>query len=220
MDWAAISNWLPQLLAGAAGTLKLTISAFLVGGVIGLFLALARVSRSRFIRRCAMVYIDVFRGIPAVTLLFLIYFGLASYGVVFDAYTASVIGLGLNAAAYLAEIFRSGLQAIHGGQREAAEMLGLRNNQVMRYVLLPQALRVVIPPVANFAIALLKDSSVASLISAPELMLRARDLAGEYFMPFQIYMLVAAIYLSISYPISTAARYIERRMTVSDPAGR
>lgn len=213
MDWLALlAHWMPQLLVAALGTLKLTISAFLVGAVMGLFLAIARTSRSSLLRRCAMVYIDVVRGIPAVVVLFLIYFGLAPYGVVLDAFSAAVIGLGLSAAAYLAEIFRAGLQAIHVGQREAAEMIGMRRGQVMRYVLFPQALRVVLPPTVNYAIALLKDSSVASLISAPELMLRTRDLTSEFFMPLQLYLVVSAIYLSLSYPLSLAATYLERRL--------
>ena len=123
--------------------------------------------------------------------------------------TAAVIGLGLNGAAYLAEVFRAGILAIHRGQLEAALTVGMTPLQAMRYVILPQAFRVVLPPVANFAIALLKDTSVASIISAPELMLRARDLASSSFQPMEVFLLAAVIYLAMSLPVSFLVRRLE-----------
>ena len=123
-------------------------------------------------RRAAGSYIELIRGTPALTQLFLIYFGLASAGFVLSAFTAAVVGLGLNYAAYLAEVYRAGIRAIHAGQREAALVIGMTHAQAMRSIILPQALRVIVPPMANYAVSLLKDTSVASLISAPELMLR------------------------------------------------
>ncbi len=207
-----LREWLPQLLAAATNTLQMTLLAFLVALVAGLVLALAKLSPIVPIRAAATAYIEVMRGIPALVVLFLIYFGLADFGILFDAFTAAVIGLGLNGAAYLAEVIRAGILAVHRGQREAALTVGMTPLQAMRYVVLPQAFRVVLPPVANFGIALLKDTSVASIISAPELMLRARDLASSSFQPMAVFLLAAAIYLVMSLPISFLVRRLEAQL--------
>jgi len=213
MGWPALlAAWMPELLAAARGTIEMTALAFVLAATLGLALALARLSRIGLLSRSAFVYIEVVRGMPAVTLLFLIYFGLTSFGIALYAFAAAVIGLGLNGAAYLAEVYRAGIEAIHPGQREAAQMIGMRHGQVLREVVLPQALAVVLPPMGNYVIALLKDTSIASLISAPELMLRARDLTSEYFMPMQLYLLVGAMYLGMAYPLARAVRFMELRL--------
>jgi His/Glu/Gln/Arg/opine family amino acid ABC transporter permease subunit len=206
-----LAEWLPQMLVAAGNSIRMAALAFVLAFAVGLLLALAKTSSVGVLRRSASVYIEVMRGIPALAVLFLIYFGLADFGLVFDAFTAAVIGLGLNGAAYMAEVFRAGIQSIHAGQMEAALTVGMTPLQAMRYVVLPQALRVVLPPVANFAIALLKDTSVASIISAPELMLRARDLASSSFQPMQVFLLAAAIYLAMSLPIAYLTRRLEAR---------
>lgn len=206
-----LTEWLPQLVTAAGTTLRMALLAFVVAFVVGLVLALAKLSSASPARVMAATYIEVMRGIPALVILFLIYFGLADFGIVFDAFTAAVIGLGLNGAAYLAEVFRAGILAVHRGQREAALTVGMTPLMAMRFVVLPQAFRVVLPPVANFGIALLKDTSVASIISAPELMLRARDLASSSFQPMEVFLLAAVIYLVMSLPISILVRRLEVR---------
>jgi polar amino acid transport system permease protein len=123
-----------------------------------------------------------------------------------------VIGLGLQGAAIVGEIFRAGLLAIDRGQREAALTLGLTPAQAMVDVLVPQAVRIVLPPVGNYAIGLLKDTSIASIIAAPDLMLRAKDLASSSFMPMQLYVLAALLYFAMSYPLSLLVRRLERAM--------
>ncbi|WP_164705049.1 amino acid ABC transporter permease, partial [Pseudomonas viridiflava] len=124
--------------------------------------------------------IEVFRGTPALVQLFIIYFSLTAVGIEFSSFVAAIIGLGLNAAAYLAEIYRAGLEAVPKGQVEAAKAIGMPRAQVMRWVVLPQSIRIVLAPIGNVAISLLKDTSVASLIAAPDLMLRAQDLSAVY----------------------------------------
>jgi ABC-type amino acid transport system permease subunit len=171
-----------------------------------------RLSRRRVLSGVALSYIEIVRGTPALTQLFLIYFGLAAAGLTLRAFQAAVIGLGLNGAAYLAEVYRAGIEAIHRGQREAAQAIGMTQTQTMRFIVLPQAVRVILPPMANYAIALLKDTSIASLISAPELMLRARDLSSEYFMPMELYLIAGGMYLAMAYPLSRAVRYMEARL--------
>lgn len=207
-----LETWMPQLVVAAGGTLKMTLVAFLIAAVLGLAIALARLSRLAVVRSAAVWYIEIMRGTPLLTQLFLIYFGLTSIYVTLSAFEAAVIGLGFNGAAYLAEVYRAGIQAIHAGQREAGYTIGMTQMQTMRWIVLPQALRVTLPPMANYAIALLKDTSIASLISAPELMLRARDLSSEYFMPMEIYLISGAMYLCMAFPLSRGARYIEHRL--------
>ncbi|MDQ0138078.1 His/Glu/Gln/Arg/opine family amino acid ABC transporter permease subunit [Neorhizobium galegae] len=207
----------PQLVQGVIATLRLMVLSFLLAIVLALPIALARMSRSHVLKVAAHTYVEVVRGMPSLTLLFLIYFGLPSFGVTLSAVDAAIFGLGLNGAAYVSEIYRAGIQAIDDGQREAAQMVGLRRWQVMRYVVLPQALRIVIPPLANFSISLLKDTSVASLISAPEMMLQARDLTSEYFMPLQIYTIIGVMYLLMALPLSFLARQLARHLSVRSP---
>ena len=212
MSWDDFAQWLPQLLVAAGGTLKMTALAYLIAISAGLLIALARLSRRSWVVTTATWYVELVRGTPALTQLFLIYFGLASVGIALPAFVAAVLGLGLNYAAYMSEVYRAGIAAVHRGQREAALAIGMTNALAMRNIILPQALRIIVPPMANYAVSLLKDTSVASLISAPELMLRARDLSSEYFMPMELYLLVGAMYLMMAYPLGKGARYLEVRM--------
>lgn len=200
-----------ELLAAALATLQLAIGALLIGLVVGLLIALARLSGNRRLRGFALLYIEVFRGTPALVQLFIVYFSLTAIGIEFSSYKAAVVGLGLNAAAYLAEIYRAGLEAVPKGQVEAAKAIGMPRGQVLRFVLLPQAIRIVLAPIGNVAISLLKDTSVASLIAAPDLMLRAQDLSAVYFMPLEIYVLVGAMYFVMCYPLSLGVRLLERK---------
>ena len=138
-----LGEWMPQLLVAAAEHPAHGGARLLPRGQLGLVLALARLSPRRCVARCAGVYVEVVRGAPALAVLFLIYFGLPSAGIVLPAFAAAVIGLGLNGAAYVSEIYRAGIAAIHRGQREAAQAIGMTRAQVMRYIVLPQALRIV-----------------------------------------------------------------------------
>jgi polar amino acid transport system permease protein len=207
-----VAIWLPEMIVAAGNTLRMAVFAFVFALCLGLVLALARLSGRRVLAGAAMTYVEVIRGAPALALLFLIYFGLPSLGVVLPAFLAAVIGLGMNGGAYVSEIYRAGISAVDRGQREAAQTIGMTGGQTMRYIILPQAARIVLPPIGNYAIGLLKDTSVASLIGASELTLRARDLSSEYFMPMQIYLLSGAIYFVMAAPLSAGVRYLERRL--------
>lgn len=211
MSWD-FHDWMPQLLVAAGATLKMTALAYLLAITAGLLIALMRLSRSRLLAVAARWYVEIVRGTPALTQLFLIYFGLASAGIVLSAFTAAVIGLGLNYAAYMSEVYRGGIAAVHKGQREAALAIGMTERRALRVIILPQAVRIVVPPMANYAVSLLKDTSVASLISAPELMLRARDLSSEYFTPMELYLLAGGMYLVMAYPLTQGTGWLERRL--------
>jgi len=205
-------EWWPELLPAIGVTLALTACSFALATVLGLLLALGKLSRNRPVRAFCIAYIELVRGVPALAILFLLYFGLVPVGIVLKPFTAGFIGLGLSAAGYLAEVFRAGIEATHKGQREAALAVGMTSATAFRFIVLPQALRVVLPPVLNALISLLKDTSLCALISTPELMLRAKDLATSTFLPMHLYLLAGAIYLALAWPLSHLTRRLEARM--------
>jgi His/Glu/Gln/Arg/opine family amino acid ABC transporter permease subunit len=204
-------HFLDILLGGAVVAVEVAAGALLVALAGGLILALMTVTPLRPLRWIARAYIELIRGTPALTQLFIIYFGLADLGLGMPPMAAAITGLGANGAAYLAEVYRAGILAIHRGQSEAALSLGLTPMDVMRFVVLPQAIRIMLPPFCNYAIQLLKDTSLVSAVAAPEIMFRARNLVMETYLSMQIYLLAAAIYLSISIPLS----HLTTRLQVS-----
>ena len=155
------------LLLGVEMTIIVTFGGFLVAVVLGLLGAVLRTARMMVLRVVGTLYVDIFRAVPVLTQLFIIYFGLAELGVKLDPVPAAIIGFGINGGAYLTEVFRAGIQAVHHGQSEAALAIGMTRAQALRIIVLPQAVRVVLPPLGNYAIGLLKDTSVASSVAAP-----------------------------------------------------
>ncbi len=202
-------TWWPEILPAAGVTVALAAGAYGLSVVLGIVLALGRLSKTRLIRAFCTAYIEVARSVPALAVLFLVYFGLVPLGVLLDAFTAGVLGLALVHAGYMGEVFRGGLEALHKGQREAALAVGLTPLAAFRYVLLPQAMRIVLPPALNMLVVLLRDTSLCYFISAPELMLRMRDLTSQYFLPLHLYVLAGAIYFAIAFPLSLTTRRIE-----------
>jgi len=203
-------NFLPFLLEGAGVAIKIAVGAFILAIIVGIFLALMLVAQASPIRFLARSYVELIRGTPALTQLFIIYFGLSEIGLSLSPMAAAIIGLGANGAAYLAEIFRAGIGAIDKGQKEAAASLGLPPIEVMRFIILPQAIRIMLPPLVNYAVQLLKDTTLASSVAAPEIMFRARNLVMETYLSMQIYVLVACIYLAISIPLSRLASRLQK----------
>ena len=217
----SLRTWLPPLMRAARVTLKVAVLAIGVGATVGLLVALLKMSGRRLLRRPAEVYIEVTRGTPALAQLYIVYFGLAGIGLTLDNVTAAVVALGFNAAAYMAEIYRAGIESVHSGQREAALSLGMTPLQALRFIVLPQAWRVVLPPGANLGIAVLKDTSLASAIATPELMSRAYDLVGQTWRPMPIYLVVAVMYMAMCLPLGQLVRRLERSVKRSDaPAAK
>jgi polar amino acid transport system substrate-binding protein len=200
-----------QFVAATWVTLKLSVLAFLLAMPIGAGLAVARVYGSAPARGAAGLYIELFRGTPVLLQLFVLYYGIASL-VSLGPVEAAVLGLGLNYGAYEAEVYRGALLAIPRGQSEASRALGLGPVQTLRHVLLPQALRLALPPMTNDFVSLLKDSSLVSVITVIELTKRmtiaAVDMRG-WLIPG---LLCAAFYLALSFPLSELARRLERRL--------
>ncbi len=201
------------LLRGAITTLEVTAGGFVIAVIIGLLSAIMLGFRSRVLRTAIATYVDVFRAIPVLTQLFIIYFGLTEIGIRLDPLPAAILGFGINGGAYLTEVFRAGIASVHQGQTEAAQMLGMTRLSALRVVVLPQAMRVVLPPLGNFVIGLLKDTALASAVAAPELMFRARNLVDKTFLSTQIYMATAAIYLAMSLPLGYLTRLAEARVS-------
>lgn len=199
------------LLRGVWMTAVLAAIGLLLGLPIGLALALARVQPSRLISMPAAVYVEIVRGTPLLVQILFIYFVLPAFGINLPAFTSGVIALTLNAAAYLAEIFRAGIESIESGQMEAARSLGMSYAQAMRRVILPQTFRRVLPPLTNEGIALLKDSSLVSVIGLTELARTGQELASRYAAPLTIWPLVAVLYLLLTFPLTRVAQQLERR---------
>ena len=215
-----IGRWLPELLSFSKTTLVITAASFALGILIGLIVAICRTQHFRPLRTAALVYVEVARGLPIVVLLYIVYFvppqlipGLNWTWL--NAFVGAVLGLGLHGGAILAEVFRSGIEALHSGQREAALSLGMTPAKAMAYIILPQAVRIVLPPVGNYAIGLLKDTALCSLIGVNELMNDAKSIAFADYQPMAVFVLVAGIYFVLSYPLSLAVRYMEYRLSRS-----
>jgi polar amino acid transport system permease protein len=201
----------PYLIGGALATLWLTAAAIVIGLIVGLMLALMRRSQRRAVAGVAQVYIWFFRGTPLLVQLIVIYTGLPQFGVRLGVVESALLGLSLNEAAYLAEIIRGGLLAVPAGQVNAAKALGMRDSQVLRYVVAPQALRIVIPPLGNSVNGLLKTSSMASVISMEELLRRTQELIQEKFMVMELFSVAALYYLLMTTAWDFVQRAIERR---------
>jgi glutamine transport system permease protein len=208
-----VVKYLPMLLQGMRMTIQLTIIAVAVGTVIGLFGSLFRLSHFKPVAWAAKGYVDFFRGTPLLVQIFLIHYGIPpvlGMAQPFPVFLSGTIALSLNSGAYIAEIFRGGIQSIHRGQMEAARSLGMNYAQAMTYVILPQAFKRSIPPLGNEFIAMLKDSSLVSVISLQELMMSGRIMMGRSFRPFETWVTVALLYLVMTMTISQFVSYLER----------
>jgi His/Glu/Gln/Arg/opine family amino acid ABC transporter permease subunit len=202
--------FLLTLLGGWPTTVTVAAGALIFALLFGLVIALLRMSRWRLLRVPAVAYIEFFRGTPLLVQLFVIYFGLPDAGIEPTPFQAAIIGMGLNGAAYLAEIYRAGIEAIHRGQMEAALSLGMTPARAMKYIIMPQAVRTMLPPMTNFSIVMLKDTAVISVIAAPEIMFFARNLVTETLQSAVVYIMAGVIYLCMTIPMARVAARLER----------
>jgi len=210
-DLSIIRKTFWVFLRGVWLTARLALLSLGLGLPIGLLLALMRVQSSRLIAAPAAIYVEVMRGTPLLVQILFIYFVLPYFGVYLPAFTSGVIALTLNSAAYISEIFRAGILSIDAGQMEAARSLGMTYSQAMQKIILPQTFRRVVPPLTNEAIALLKDSSLVSVIGLTELARTGQELASRYAAPLTIWPVVAVFYLLLTFPLTRVAEYLERR---------
>ncbi|QPR55427.1 amino acid ABC transporter permease [Aeromonas allosaccharophila] len=208
-----IDSFWPLLSAGLIFTVPLTLITFVLGILLGLLVALARLYGPTPLVVLVRFYVWLIRGTPLLVQLFLIFYGLPSAGIVLDAFTAAVIGFTLNIGAYSSEIIRATLAAIPKGQWEAAYSIGMNWPQVMWRVILPQAARIAVPPLSNTFISLVKDTSLAAAVTVPELFQAAQRLASVTYEPLILYIETAIIYLMFSSVLSTLQDRLERKLT-------
>ncbi len=204
-------EFLPILLQGVRLTILVTLGSLVLSTVIGLVWAFMRVSGIRPLVGTSVVIVNLIRGIPIIVQLFYIYFVLPDFGIALSALQAAIIGLGIAYSAYQAENFRAGIEAIDHGQVEAAQSIGMGWWLMMRRVILPQAVRIVLPPYGNIMIMMLKDSSQASIITVAELALQGKLIASSTFKNTEVFTLVALLYLTMSIPLILFVGALERR---------
>jgi len=214
-DFALIVESIPFLLKGAVYTVQVSILAIVVGLVMGWLFGLAAVSGMSMLRVITFMYVQFIRGTPLLVQIFLIYFGLPALGINIPAYWSGVIALGLNSGGFQAEIVRAGIESIDRGQSEAARSIGMSWLQTLVFILVPQTVRRVIPPLTNELITLVKSSSLLSAIAALELTHAGQLIIARTFAPFEIYAAVALIYLLIVSLLSRASALLEKRVFVN-----
>lgn len=212
-DWA----WLPRLGQGLLLTAQLTSSCMALGAFLGIVLSLLRVyARGPLwpLYGLASVYVHLFRGTPLLVQLMIIHFGLPSLGITFTPFQSGLVAMGLNTAAYQAEYFRGAIQSVKAGQMMAARSLGLTRLQAIGHVILPQALRLVIPPWSNELIYMLKYSSIVYMVGAADLMGVGRTIAAKNFRFLELFLVVALMYLGVVLLLTLALRWIEKRLRI------
>lgn len=214
-DFKVMMEAFPLLLQGAGITIQITALSVGFGMLIGLIVGVARLSNFMVCRTLARLYVDFIRGTPLLVQIFLIYFALPKLtGQRIDPFVAAIVACSVNSGAYVAEIFRAGIQSIDKGQMEAGRSLGMTWMQTMRYVIIPQAFKRVIPPLGNEFIAMLKDSSLVSVIGFEELTRRGQLIIARTYSSFEIWLAVAFIYLLMTFAISRLVDALERRYNI------
>lgn len=210
-----IKNAFPYLMEGLQVTLYIFVIAIILGFLIGLIVALLRLAPIKILNWIAKIFVDAIRGTPFIVQLFFIYFGLNSLGFFsLDNTTAGIVTVAINAGAYFSEIIRAGIQSIDKGQTEAARSLGLNATQNMRFIILPQAFRRMLPTITNQAIISLKDTSLLSVIGIADLTQEGRIQASATFDAFNVYLIVGIIYFVVIYLLSMLASFVERKFVL------
>lgn len=216
-DWEFTFQMLPLLLEYAGVTVGLTVASIFFGTIIGLIVALMKISKISVLRYVGAIYTWVFRGIPLLVQLFIIYFGLPmAFGINIDPIPSAILGISMCGGAYIAEIIRAGIQSVDKGQMEAALALGMSHSQAMRRIIIPQTYRRLLPPMGNEFITLLKDTSLASTITVVELLRTAQVHAGSSMKPFEMYISAGLIYLGLTTFFTLVFGLLENRLAKNE----
>lgn len=211
-NWEATINSIPHLLPGIPYTLLISFGGLAIGFFIGIFFGLLRISPFRWLRWPAIVYVEVFRGTPILVQVLFIFYGLPQLlGSPINALVAGIAAIAVNSGAYISEIVRGGVQSIERGQREASLSLGLSRTQAFRYVIWPQAFRRMIPPLGNQSIISIKDTSLFSVIGVGELVRQGQVYIASTFTAMEVYLMVAIMYLAITWTLSIILRQLENK---------
>ena len=214
-SFSIIREILPFLLKGALLTIFFSATSEIIGIIIGLVTSVIRVTRIKVLSQLAVVYVDLFRGTPLLMQIIFVYYALPYLGINLPAIVAGIVALSINSGAYVSEIFRAGIESIDKGQTEAARSLGMSYMQAMRYVVIPQTIKRVLPPLTNEFVALIKDSSLLSVIAIAELMRTAKEMMTWKMNPSSL-TAAAIIYLIITLPLTRYVSYLEKKLKKSE----
>lgn len=216
MDFSFLSKYYFFFIDGVKYTIILAFFTVILGFILGLVLSLMRLSKSRLMQLIATAYIEFIRGTPVLVQLYIVFYGLPHIGIALPDFAAGVVALSVNSAAYIAEIIRAGIQAVDKGQMEAARSIGMKQSTAMRYIIIPQAVKNILPALGNEFITVIKESSVASIIGIHELMFNANTVQGNTFKPFEPLIVAAIMYFVLTFGLSKVLGVFERRMKTSD----
>lgn len=211
VTWVDVLSWLPSFWRGFIISLKVTVVSLALGIPLGLLLALGVQSKARLLRMASLLLVEIGRGAPALVLLQLVYYGLPSTGLSLSAFLAAAVALSWNTGAYTSEIIRAGLDAIPAGQKEAAHALGLSRLDELRFVLLPQGLRIAVPALMGFSILVFQGTSLCFAIALPEIVSRAYDIGAMYFFYFPALAVAGLFFAAVCIPASFLVGWIEHR---------
>jgi polar amino acid transport system permease protein len=214
VDWGIIYSSIPLLAVGLLATLKICSLAIVFGTLLGFAIGIGSLSHYRPIRWAILAYVDFVRGTPLLIQIFLVYFALPVIGINLNEYWAGVLALSLNAGGFICEIVRGGINAIEKGQTEAAKSIGMRQGQILLYILLPQSLRAILAPVTNEIITLIKGSALLSVISVYELTRAGQAIIAVHFVPFEIFLLIALYYYLMITTLAWLSRIVERKLPI------
>lgn len=214
IDWGIVETAVPLLARGAVVTIEIALAAGIIATILGFTLGLALLSGIKPLQAAIGGFVDFVRGTPLLIQIFLIFFALPVIGVRFNEITAGIIALALNTGGYIAETVRGAVGSIERGQTEAAQSIGMVRGQILFWILLPQALRPIVPPLTNELITMTKNTSLLSVISVYELTRAGQAIISVYFVPFEIYVLLALYYYALIKSLSALSRWLERKMPV------
>ncbi|GBF74293.1 hypothetical protein PA598K_02629 [Paenibacillus sp. 598K] len=215
LNFSFLSEHWPAFLSAAWTTLQLSAVGVILGTILGVLFALMRISTITPLKFLASAYIEIIRGTPMVVQILIIHYGLTTVGINLPAFMSGVVALTINSSAYMAEVFRAGIQAIDKGQFEAARSLGMTRTMTMRHVVLPQAFRNMLPAIGNEFIIIIKDSSLVSFIGIGELMYTARIFQGSLYLPLEPLLVIAVIYFIMTFTLSNLLQALERKLKKS-----
>ncbi|HSK93105.1 MAG TPA: amino acid ABC transporter permease [Candidatus Angelobacter sp.] len=216
IDLAFISEWGPFILGGAGITILLCVTSIVFATILAVFGAIARLSPNPIINGIASLYVSLVRGTPLIVQIVFVYLALPQLEIRIPAIPAGIMALSFNYGAYMTEVFRAGIQAVPQGQREAAEALGMPEGKIMRRIVLPQAVRIVIPAIGNDFVAMIKDSALVSVIAVQELLWRAQNVGRQNFRTLEALLIAALVYWLLTIIFSFFQERLERRMARGD----
>ncbi len=216
MNFSFLPKYQNFFLDGMKYTLILAFFTVILGFVFGLFLSIMRLSNKKVFKFLGAAYVEFIRGTPLLLQLYVVYYGLPHIGIILPDFTAGIVALSVNSAAYISEIVRAGIQSVDKGQLEAARSIGMKKGMAMRYIIIPQAVKTILPALGNEFITIIKESSIVSIIGIHDLMYNTDTIRGNTFRVFEPLMIAALLYFIMTFGLSKILGLFERRMKVSD----